>query len=166
MAFVQYSIAGLDTTAIGYTGYYIPGNKRYLKKEVMFNRTVVPLVVVFLVFGVVILVFREKVNDLGFDWQVLSGGNLVLYVVTILSLHLLNKGMRSTNTHSFLTGAYGGIILKLFSCAIGAFIYILIAGKDLNKPSLFALMGLYLVYSFVEMSIVLQQSKQNKNVEK
>lgn len=132
----------------------------------MFNRTVVPLVLVFLVFGVTILVFREKVNDFGFDWQVLSGGNLVLYVVTILSLHLLTKGMRSTNTHSFLTGAYGGIILKLFSCAIAAFIYILIAGKDLNKSSLFALMGLYLVYSFVEMSIVLQQSKQNRNVEK
>ena len=129
----------------------------------MFNKSVVPLVVVFLVVGALVLVFREKVNDMGLDWQVLSGGNLFLYIVTIISFHLLSRGMQSTNTHSFLTGAYGGIILKLFSCAIAAFVYIFASGKNLNKPSLFALMGLYLVYSFIEMGVVMQQSKRKRN---
>ncbi|MDB5193612.1 MAG: hypothetical protein JWQ96_3175 [Segetibacter sp.] len=132
----------------------------------MFNKSVVPLVIVFLLIGAFVLVFRDKVNDLGFDWQVLSGGNLILYVVTVVSFHLVYTGMQSPNTHTFLTGAYGGIILKLFSCAIAVFIYIFMAGDNLNKPSLFALMALYMVYSFIEMYVIMQQSKRNKNVQK
>jgi len=131
----------------------------------MFNKTIIPLVFVFLIIGALVLVFRNFLAQHGFDWQLLSGGNLFLYIITVVSMHMLTKGLRATNTHAFLRNAYTGVLIKLFACAGAAFIYILASGKNLNKPALFACMGLYLVYSFVEMSVLMKQSNRKKNVE-
>ncbi len=61
----------------------------------MFNKTVIPLVIVFLVIAGLILIFRGFLEVQGFDWQVLSGGNLFVYLVTAVSMHMLSKGLSS-----------------------------------------------------------------------
>jgi hypothetical protein len=131
----------------------------------MFNKSIIPLVVVFLIIGAAVLVFKNTLQQNGFDWQVLSGGNLFLYAVTMVSMHMLAKGLHASNTQAFLRSAYSGVLLKLFACAGAAFIYILVAGDNINKPALFACMGLYLVYTFVEMSVIMKQSNRKKNVQ-
>jgi hypothetical protein len=131
----------------------------------MFNKSVYPLVFVFLIVAVVILIGRNALQQQGIDWQVVMGGNVIIYVVTIISMHLLSRGMHAQSTHVFLRNAYSGILFKLMACAVAAFIYILLSGKSLNKPGLFVCMGLYLVYSFIEMRIIMKHSKQRKNAE-
>jgi len=130
----------------------------------MFNKSIFPLVIIFLIVAVVILVGRDFLQKNGFDWQVLSGGNLFIYLVTAVSMHMLSKGLHADNTHAFLRNAYGGIMVKLFACAGAAFIYILVSGENLNKPGLFACMLLYLIYTFVELSVIMKQSNAKKNV--
>ena len=129
----------------------------------MFNKSVTPLVVVFLVVALVILFTRTYLQQYNINWQVLSGANLFLYLVTMASLHLLTGGMKAANTQLFLRKAYSGILLKLFGCAGAAFVYILVAGKNLNKNALLISMGLYLLYSFIENRIVLKESQQKKD---
>jgi glycopeptide antibiotics resistance protein len=131
----------------------------------MFNKSIFPLVIIFLILGALILVFRKSLQQYGFDWQVLSGGNLIVYLITIISMHLLSKGLHASNTQAFLRHAYSGILIKLFACAGAAFIYIFAAGNNMNKPALFACMGFYLVYTFAEMSVIMKQSNRKKNVE-
>jgi hypothetical protein len=130
----------------------------------MFNRSILPLVAIFLIAGAIILFFRNFLEQHGCDWQVLSAGNLFIYLVTVISMHLLTKGLHAERTQVFLRNAYSGVLVKLFACATAAFIYILVAGKELNKPALFGCMGLYLVYTFVELSVVIKQSNAKKNV--
>src|SRR3982750_3137406 len=103
----------------------------------MFNKSIVPLVFIFLAIGLIVLLFRKFLEQHGIDWQVLSGGNLVIYLITIISLHMITKGLDAVSTHAFLRGAYSGILLKLVACAVAAFIYIAIAKKNVNKPSIF-----------------------------
>lgn len=153
----------MDTTFAGNSGPDVPGNKRHFKKEIMFNKSMLPLVVLFLIAGILVLVFRESLENKGVDWQVVSGGNLFLYLVTVVSVHMLNKGMVAKNTAAFLRNAYTGIMIKLFACAGAAFIYILAAGKNLNKPALFCCMGLYLLYSFIEFRMILKQANTSRN---
>ncbi len=131
----------------------------------MFNKSIIPLVVIFLISGSLILIFRKGLQEYGFDWQVLISGNVFIYIVTIISMHLLTKGMNASNTQAFLRHAYSSILIKLFACAGAAFLYIFAAGKNLNKPALFACMGFYLVYTFAEMSLIMKQSNRKKNVE-
>jgi hypothetical protein len=130
----------------------------------MFNKSITPLVIIFLVIGAAIFILRNTLQQQGIDWQVVMGGNVFIYVITIISIHLLSKGLHADNTNAFLRNAYSGILLKLMACAGAAFIYILASGDRLNKPGLFVCMGLYLVYSFVEMSVIMKQSNHRKNV--
>lgn len=124
----------------------------------------VPLVFIFLLIGSVILLSRNFLQQKGIDWQVISGGNLVIYLITIVSLHLLTRSLDAVNTHAFLRNAYSGILLKLMACAGAAFVYIIVAGDHLNKPSIFIMMGFYLVYTFVEMTQVMKHSKRKRDV--
>jgi hypothetical protein len=132
----------------------------------MFHKTVIPLVIVFIITAGLIFIFRGFLETRGFDWLVLSGGNLFVYLVTAVSMHMLSRGLNAPETNAFLRNAYGGIMVKLFACAGAAFIYILLSGKNLNKPALFACMFLYLVYTFVELSLIMKYSNAKKNGKK
>ena len=129
----------------------------------MFNKTIFPLVMVFVISSIFILIFRNTLQANGFDWQVLCGGNLLIYLITIVSMNLLSRGLHAPNTQSFLRNAYGGIMLKLFACAAAVVMYVVISGKGFNKQSLFACMGLYLVYTYFEFKGILKQSNEQKN---
>jgi phosphotransferase system glucose/maltose/N-acetylglucosamine-specific IIC component len=89
-------------------------------------------------------------------------GNLLLFGVTFLSLVLLIGGMHAKSTASFLQAVYGSLIGKLFICGIAAFVYFKTA-TELNKPSIFVLLGLYLLYTFFEIRSILQLTKDIKN---
>ncbi len=130
----------------------------------MYNKNIVPLVSVFLITAALIFIFKQFLELHGFDWQILSGGNIFIYLITAVSMHLLTKGMNAADTNAFLRNAYGAVLIKLFACAGAAFIYIALSGKNLNKPALFASMGLYLIYTFVELSLIMKQSNAKKNV--
>ena len=72
----------------------------------MFNKTVLPLVMLFLITASLTLIFRTTLMQHGVDWQVLIGGNLFIYIVTMVSMHLLRQGLNAATTHAFLTRAY------------------------------------------------------------
>ncbi len=97
------------------------------------------------------------------DQNVLIVGNALLFIITLISFLLAKKGLRNTNTHAFIRAIIGGIMIKLFVFVIAAFIYISFFKKDINKPALFTCMGLYLVYTFLEVSVLTKQLKQQSN---
>ena len=129
----------------------------------MFNKTAFPLVVLFLISTAFFFIGRNVLQTKGFDWQVLVGGNLFLYLVTVVSMNMLSNGLNASNTQSFLRNAYGGIMIKLFACASAVVIYVFVSGKSFNKYSLFVCMGLYLVYTYLEFKGILKQSNDKKN---
>jgi cobalamin biosynthesis protein CobD/CbiB len=99
------------------------------------------------------------------DAKLLLYGNFLLFAVTGLSLGLLIGGMHAKTTASFLQSVYGSLIGKLFICGIAAFVYFKTAAV-LNKPTIFILLGLYLLYSFLEIRSILQLTKELKNAKK
>jgi hypothetical protein len=97
---------------------------------------------------------KSFLQRIGADQEVLLYGNLFIGLISLVSFLISQKGIRNPNAHGFIRGMYGGIMLKLFACIILAFVYIASVGKEVNKPALFICMGLYLVYSFVEVSLL------------
>lgn len=129
----------------------------------MFNKSVLPLVIVFLGVSLITLLLRQNLLQKGVDWQVILSGNLFLYLITTISYHLLRESISAVTTAAFLRRVYASILLKLFGCAIAALAYILLAGVKMNKPAIFSLMGLYLVYSFMEMKVLMEHINRSKN---
>jgi hypothetical protein len=97
------------------------------------------------------------------DNDVLILGNLFLFAITVVSFFIAKKGLNDKNPHAFMRSINGSIMVKMFLTIIAAGIYIAIYKKGLNKGGLFICMGLYLVYTFLEVSILTRMLRQKPN---
>jgi Ca2+/Na+ antiporter len=113
---------------------------------------VYPILLLFIILNAFFIAGKGMLQRWGADQQVLIIGNLLLFGITLLSFWFASKGLKSSNPHAFMRGVNSSILIKLFLCAIAAFAYIATNRSHLNKPALFTLMGLYLVYTFMEVS--------------
>ncbi|HVG13837.1 MAG TPA: hypothetical protein VM935_02715 [Chitinophagaceae bacterium] len=113
-----------------------------------------PILLLFIIMNALFITGKSFLQRIGADQEVLLYGNLFIGLISLVSFLISQKGIRNPNAHGFIRGMYGGIMLKLFACIILAFVYIASVGKQVNKPALFICMGLYLVYSFVEVSLL------------
>ncbi len=122
-----------------------------------------PFMLLFIILNAFFISGKVFLQRWGADLDVLIIGNLMLFVIFILSFLVAQKGLKSTNPHAIVRSVYGSMMIKLFICIIAAFIYIAVYKKDLNKPAFFTLMGLYLVYTFIEVATLTKLSKQKAN---
>ncbi len=126
-------------------------------------RPFLPAIILFVVLDGGFLVFGPKWREAGFDTDVLIIGNLVLFAVTFLTYWMGTRGLTTKNNHAFFRSIYGSFMIKIFVFAGVALFYIMKFKKDLNKPALFVCMGLYLFYTFFEVSALMKLSKQKQN---
>ena len=127
------------------------------------RKAFIPVIVLFTILTAFFIIGRSLLLSWGADQNVLLIGNFILFLVTVLSFTTAAKGIDAKNPHAFVRSVYGSIMIKLFLFIIAAFIYIAIYKKDLNKPALFTLMGLYLVYTFVEVRSLTGLLKKKSN---
>jgi apolipoprotein N-acyltransferase len=73
--------------------------------------------------------------------------------------------LNSTSPGSSVRGMYGSFMIKFFICLVAAFVYMLLAKKNVNKAALIICMGLYIVYTAIEVS-ALQKLLKQKSKEK
>jgi hypothetical protein len=122
-----------------------------------------PITLFFVVLNALLIAGRSLFVRLDADRDVLIIGNVVLFLVSLASFFLGRKGLTDSNPHAFVRSIYTGMIVKLFACAIAVFIYAATSNAGVNKPSLFILMGLYVVYTFIEVSLLTKMLRQRTN---
>jgi heme/copper-type cytochrome/quinol oxidase subunit 3 len=106
---------------------------------------------------------RDVLEKKRIDTWVLLIGNFILFISTSLSFYVSQKSISSPNPNSSVRSLYGSFMIKFFLIAISAFIYILAVKKNVNKPALIICMGLYLVYTIIEVASLQKLLKQKKN---
>lgn len=126
-------------------------------------REFVPIVLLFIVVNALAVSLRTRWLDWNVSQDVLIYGNLFLFAVTFFSFLIAKRGLQNANPHAFVRSIYGSIMFKLFLCLIAAFAYIAVYKKGLNKPAFFACMALYLVYTFLEVSILTRMLRRRPN---
>lgn len=125
-----------------------------------------PLRPAFLLFVILTALFvssKSLLTRRNVDQDVLIIGNLLLVIVTLASYLLLYRGMQSANPNAFVRAMYLSFIVKFFIIVLAAALYILIAKSKVNKPALIICLFLYLVYTFIEVSVLTKLMKQKKN---
>jgi hypothetical protein len=126
-------------------------------------REFTPVVLLFIILNALFIAGRAPLQRWGADQEVLIWGNLLLFAITLFSFLMAKRGLRHPNPHRFVRSVYSSILVKLFACMIAALTYIAIYKAALNKPALFAVMGLYLVYTFLEVSVLMKMLKKSTN---
>ncbi|HEX4959107.1 MAG TPA: hypothetical protein VFV46_13075 [Lacibacter sp.] len=107
--------------------------------------------------------FRDFLSGKGIDADVLVIGNVLIFLISLLSLYFHIKGFLDKNVQVFLRSVYGSLMIKMFGLAAIAAIYILVMKKEVNKPALFICMGLYVLYTIIEIRQVFHLLKEKKN---
>jgi len=129
------------------------------------NRSpLLPLIIFFILLNALFLAGKNFLDRAGFDQSVLIIGNLVLFAATLISFFSAMRGLKSQNPQAFVRSVYVSITIKLFICVIAALVYIFLFRKNVNRPALFTCMGLYLIYTFIEVSVLTKMLKEKKNV--
>jgi hypothetical protein len=118
---------------------------------------------IFLAITVLILLLRSWLDRQGIDSRVMLSGNAILFLATMLSFYLFRKSYQKSNVQYILRMVYGGIFTKLAICVLAAFAYIIIARSAVDKIALFTCFGFYFIYTFTEVKLLIQLSKEQKN---
>lgn len=121
------------------------------------------IIILFIILNVFFLTGKNWLAKQGIDSEVLLMGNLVLGVATALAFWISFKSLASANPNASIRAMYGSFMVKFFICIIAAFVYIIFAKKNVNKPALFICMGLYIIYTFIEVSTLTKVLKEKKN---
>jgi predicted tellurium resistance membrane protein TerC len=119
-----------------------------------------PLLFLFLGLSLVFLVLQYFIQGTFVNYRVLLVGNLLLFIVGWISVTMSKAALEHKNVQIFLRLVYGSFLLKFFVLAIGAFVYIALYKKNINKPALLGCFGLYIIYAIIELRSVMKQSKK------
>jgi hypothetical protein len=58
---------------------------------------------------------------------------------------------------------YASMMFKMFICIIVVLIYVFLFRSKINKPGLFTAMGMYVVYTVVEVSALMKVARTKTN---
>ena len=122
-----------------------------------------PLVLVFIFLTAFFISGKSWLDKKGADQNVLIIGNLLLFLISLTAFLITNKALSSSNPQNFVRAMYSSFIIKFFVLAITAFVYIMVAKKNVNKPALIACAGLYIIYTGIETRALMKMLKQKKN---
>jgi|ERR1700761_8568389 len=122
-----------------------------------------PVVLVWAITNILIGVGAPLWDSLKVDYRVLIGGNTLLLLVTIVSFILYLRGLRNNNMHAFVRVMYGSLLAKFFLCLVAVLIYASMTRKEMNRNGILGCCILYLLYSFLEVRILLTLSRKPSN---
>ena len=125
-----------------------------------FKRAFRLLILFFIIINGLTVVFRSRLEDKGVDTDVVIIGNLILFVVSAISIWMYSKAGNSNKSHGMVRNVYGGFMLKFFALIVAAMVYFYFA-REINKPAIFICMGLYLVYNFTGVMQVIKKGPTN-----
>lgn len=118
-----------------------------------------PLFIVFLLINALALTSKSLLDKYHFSQDLLILGNLLLFVVILISYVITYRSLHSSNAQAFLRAMYGSFLIKFFFLAIAAFVYIMMAKKNVNKPGLGVCAVLYILYTAIEIRALLKTLK-------
>ena len=126
------------------------------------GRSFLPIVLTFIVVGVLALVFRPLLAAWKLDYAVLLWGNALLFLLTASSFYLYIKGLRNNNPHVFVRVLYGSLLIKFMGCLLAVGIYAAVSRQGVNRNGILGCFILYMLYTFLEVRVLLQLSKPKK----
>lgn len=110
----------------------------------------------FVMITALLLVFERQLEAKNIHADVAIAANLLLFLIGIANVYLAAKNMQDSNPRAFVRGVMAGTLLKLVVVAAAVLIYLVLAGPNRNRGGVLVGMGLYVIYTFIEVKIALR----------
>ena len=124
-----------------------------------------PLVLFFLITNALFVVGEKQIIAWGMKQDVLIIANILLFAFSLIGLLLQLNASKSSNPNAIVRAVMAGMGLKLIGFAAALLIYLSMVGKDKSVYSIYAALGLYVVYTWIEVRLFLRQNpKKNARI--
>ncbi|MBN8718276.1 MAG: hypothetical protein J0H85_02460 [Sediminibacterium magnilacihabitans] len=120
-----------------------------------------PLLATFFFVSGVAVFLRSNMDDWGIDSKVVIVSNLLLFVIGLFSIILQERSLRSNNPNAWIRMVMVSTFIKLIVLGIAVVVYITKAGVHKNKYAIFISMGLYVLYTWIEVRTSLKLNKKS-----
>lgn len=130
-------------------------------KEI-YNKSVV-VIVLFILVNAAAFIFKTFLHDNGFGIKFLLAANFLLFCLSMIAFIIQVRGLQSVNTNVFIRSVYTSLLVKIFIVIIALAVYLFITKGKINKPSVFTAMGLYILYTFIEVKQLMKISRRKTN---
>jgi hypothetical protein len=120
---------------------------------------IVAMVVVFVMLSITFIALGIYASQ--FQTISLHIANLIMFGLSLGAYVLVNKKI-AERPQAFVQGVYSASLLKLMVCMGAMLGYVMLHKDKLHKPTVFALLGVYAVYSATE-TILLSKSARAIN---
>jgi hypothetical protein len=117
---------------------------------------VLPLAVLYVLVDLALYPLQSFFATHKVNTMVVLGANTVLFAATVLNIVFQEKNLNNPNPAAVIRGVMAGTFLKLFALAATAMIYLLAAGVNRSVNAVFIGMGLYILYTWLEVRITLR----------
>jgi hypothetical protein len=121
------------------------------------------MLIVFVMLSVFFLLGKKMIEAKGIDVSVVLVGNFILFLLGIFTVTRAAKAIADPNPHKFVQVYYAGFIIRLFVCAAAAGLYFYFINGAVNKFGLFICLGIYILYSVIEVSSLKKLLGEKKN---
>lgn len=124
------------------------------------RNTFLPLLAIFMLVNIVCIGYAEQLAAKRIDAAVVQGANALLFVIAVISGMMHYRALKGNNPHAFVRSIVSAMVLKLFSIAGAVLIYVYIMGPKKNIPAILIGMGLYIIYTIVEVTGAFRLNKE------
>ncbi len=98
-----------------------------------------------------------------YDINAIYCANALLTLLSVSSYFLMRKKLNAERAQVFVNGVYGTTLLRLMVSLAAILLYLVLNKGHLHKPSIFVMLGLYLVYTVYETFYFSKISKRKIN---
>lgn len=127
------------------------------------RRQFLPILIIFILSSLSFLIAKQWLIGRNIDPMVLLTGNAILFLATAISFLLYAKALRNANVQVFLRMLYGSLLVKMFFCLAATLLYVLMTGPGVSKFAVLGCFGMYVIYTFAEVKILMRLTKFQKN---
>ena len=121
-----------------------------------FVRLTRPVYILFIIINIVPIIFSNTLDACKINVNVVIAANLLLFIISMLNLYFQSKNINNPNRSAVIRGVMAGTFLKLMGLAAATLIYLVVAGANRSVNAVFVGMGLYIIYTWLEVKISLQ----------
>lgn len=117
---------------------------------------VIPFISVFVLVTGFSIVLQTQLKANTINPAVVLGANTLLFLFSLVNIYFQKKNINNPNRSAVIRGVMAGTFLKLMGLAAAALVYLVAAGPGRSVNAVFIGMGLYIVYTWLEVRISLR----------
>jgi heme/copper-type cytochrome/quinol oxidase subunit 3 len=121
------------------------------------------LFILFIIVNSFCFLFKNWLDAKNIDHLVVVGANCILFALSATVYYMHKIATQNKNPHAFVRSVMAGTFIKLVVVAIAVVIYLKLAEQNKSVYAIVAGMGLYFIYTFIEVKSASRLNKQNGN---